>query len=104
MVPSGFVNQTQLADQVTRAKRKFGKEVVRVNYSLGTDSDGEPAMFFRIVLSDAASREDMLADVTGRIMTTLFDEIRPHENWGVLPYFSFRSKSEQASRNDPEWS
>ena len=82
---------------------KLGNEVVRVKYSLGTDSSGEPSIFFRIVLSDAASREDGLADVTGRIATILFDEIRPYENWGLLPYFSFRSKSEQAIRNDPEW-
>lgn len=60
-------------------------------------------MFFRIVLSDAASREDTLADVTGNIATILFDEIRPYENWGLIPYFSFRSKSEQAKRNEPEW-
>jgi hypothetical protein len=29
--------------------------------------------------------------------------MRPYENWGLLPYFSFRSKSEQEKRNDPEW-
>jgi hypothetical protein len=103
MVPSGFVNQAQLSNEITRAIRKLGKEVVRVNYSLGTDSSGEPSIFFRIVLSDAAGREDILADVTGRIVKIVFDEIRPHENWGLFPYFSFRSKSEQASRNDPEW-
>ena len=103
MVPTGFVHQAQLAKEIDKAKRKLGKEIVRVNYSLGTDSTGEPSIFFRIVLTDAASREDKLAAVTGRIETTLFDEIRPHENWGLLPYFSFRSKSEQEKRNDPEW-
>jgi hypothetical protein len=103
IVPNGFVNQTQLANAVTKAIRKLGKEAVRVNYNISTDSSGEPAIVFRIVLSDAASREDKLAEVTGRIETILFDEIRPYENWGLFPYFSFRSKSEQAIRNDPEW-
>jgi hypothetical protein len=101
--PSGFVNQAQLGNEIMNVVGKLGNEVVRVKYSLGTDSSGEPSIFFRIVLSDAASREDGLADVTGRIATILFDEIRPYENWGLLPYFSFRSKSEQAIRNDPEW-
>ena len=55
------------------------------------------------VLNDAASREDHLAQVTDRIAMILFDGVRPHENWGLLPYFSFRSKSEQDERNDPEW-
>jgi hypothetical protein len=41
--------------------------------------------------------------VTDRIGTIVFDEVRPLENWGLLPYFSFRSKSEQEKRNDPEW-
>jgi hypothetical protein len=71
------------------------------NYSLGTDSTGEPSIF-RIVLTDAASREDKLAEVTSRI-STILDQIRPQENWGLLSYFSFRSKSEQEELNDPDW-
>jgi len=103
MVPTGIVHQTQLANQIAKAIGKLGKEIVRVNYSLGTDSTGDASIFFRIILTDAASREDKLAEVTGRIETILDDEIRPYENWGLLSYFSFRSKSEQEKRNDPEW-
>jgi hypothetical protein len=82
MVPTGFAHQSQLDNEIAKALRKLGKETVRVNYSLGTDSTGEPSIFFRIVLTDAASNEDKLAEVTGRIATLIFDEIRPHENWG----------------------
>jgi hypothetical protein len=103
MVPTGFAHQTQLANEIAKAIRKLPNEAVRVNYNLGTDSTGEPSIFFRIVLTDAASKEDKLAQVTDRIAMMLFDGIRPHENWGLLPYFSFRSKSEQEQRNDPEW-
>lgn len=104
MVPTGFVHQTQLANEIAKAVRKLGKkEAIRVNFSLGTDSTGEPAIFFRIVLTDVASREDKLAEVTGHIATVLFDELRPQENWGLYPYFTFRSKSEQEKLNDPEW-
>ena len=103
MFPTGLIHQTQLTNEITKAIRKLGKETVRANYSLGTDSTGEPSIFFRIILTDAASREDKLAEVTDRIAAILFEEIRPQENWGLLPYFSFRSKSEQEKRNDPEW-
>lgn len=104
IVPTGFVNQTQLAREVTKVIPKLGKEVVRLRYSLGADSTGEPSISFRIVLTDAASKEDKLAHVTDRIATTLFDELRPYEKWGLLPYFSFRSQSEQQNRhNDPDW-
>jgi hypothetical protein len=89
MVPTGLVHQTQLTNEIAKSIRKLGKEVVRVNYSLGTDSTGEPSIFFRIVLTDAASREDKLAEVTGRIETILFDEIRPCENWGFTPILQF---------------
>jgi hypothetical protein len=102
-VPAGFVHQTQLATQIAKAIRKLGKDVVRVNYSFGTDSTDEPSIFFRIVLTDAASREDKLVSVTNRIRTILSDETRLYEDWGLLSYFSFRSKSEQAQQNDPEW-
>ncbi len=104
-VPAGFVNQAELAQSVKAAIQSLNpQEVVHVAYSIGHDSTDDPAIFFRIVLTDAASREDRLADVTGRVASTLFDWIRPVENWGLTPYFSFRSYSEQRMRNDPEWS
>lgn len=103
MVPTAFVHQTQLSDEIERTTGKLGEDVVRTKYSIGTDSTGEPSIFFRIVLTDAASREDRLADVTSRIAAILFNEIRPHDNWGLFPYFSFRSESEQQQRNDAEW-
>ena len=103
MVPSGFVHQAQLDSEIKNALRKLGPEAVHVAYNLGEDSTGEPSIFFRIVLTDAATREDTLAEVTGRIATILFDEVRPIENWGLHPYFNFRSESEQQRRKDPDW-
>jgi hypothetical protein len=104
-VPGGFVHQAQLAADVSDAIRKLRKEEVsHVAYSLGMDSTDEPSIFFRVVLTDAASKEDGLADVTGRVAATLFDSIHPLENWGLMPYFNFRSQAEQQKRNDPEWS
>ena len=90
--------------EVEKAVAKLSRmEVVRVRHSVGVDSTGEPAIFFRIVLTDSASKADVLAEITARVSATLFDEVRPHENWGLIPYFSFRSKSEQDKRNEPEW-
>ena len=104
-VPTAFVNQAQLAQSVNAAIRSLNpQEVVHVAYSIGSDSTDDPAIFFRIVLTDAASREDRLADVSGRVASSLFNSIHPIENWGLTPYFSFRSFSEQDIRNDPEWS
>ena len=102
-VPTGYINHTLLANSVAQAVQKLGRDVVRVRHSVGADTSGEPSLFFRIVLTDEASREATLADVTGRITKILFDEIHPYEDWGLTPYFSFRSQSEHAMLNDPKW-
>jgi hypothetical protein len=103
LVPTGFVHQGQLAGEISKARQKLGPEVVHVSYNIDSDATGEPSIFFRIVLTDIASREDRLAEVTGRVATILFDEIRPFENWGLNPYFNFRSQTEQQKSDDPEW-
>jgi hypothetical protein len=102
-VPTGYVNQAQLGGIIAEAAQHLGPEVVRVTYSLGPDSTGEPSLFFRILLADAYIREETIADLTGRIGSALFDAVRPVENWGLRPYFNFRSKSEQDRRRDPDW-
>ena len=103
VIPSGYINQEKLGDEIERARRRLGPEVVRLKHSVGADTSGEPSIYFRIVLTDSASVEETLADVIGQISGILFDELRPYENWGLRPYFSFRSQSEQAKRDDPAW-
>jgi hypothetical protein len=92
---TGYVDHTRLAETVAKATRRLGPEVVRVKHSLGSDTNGDPALFFRIVLADWAVDEETIADVTDQIVSTLFDEIRPYEDWGLVPYFTFRSSSEE---------
>lgn len=103
MVPSGFVHQGELDAEIKKAILKLGPQVAHVSYSLGADSTGEPSIFFRVVLPDTAVREDTLTEITGHIATVLFDELRPIDNWGLHPYFNFRSQSEQKRRKDPAW-
>ncbi len=104
IVSSGIVNQAQISQGVVDAILRLNQqEVVRVAYSIGHDSTDDPSIFFRIVLTDEASREDRLAAVAGGVESSLIASIRPVENWGLTPYFSFRSISEQKTRNDPEW-
>jgi hypothetical protein len=102
---AGFVNQTQLKQDVDAARQVLSpQEVVTVAYSVGEDWTDDPAIFFRIVLTDAASARDRLHDVATRVSSTVSDLVRPLEKWGLFPYFSFRSFSEQKTLNDPKWS
>lgn len=103
IVPSGFVKQGKVASDLAKVARKLAPDVVRIRHSIGTDWSGEPSIFFRIVLSDDASREDRLARITGRVTAALLDELKPPE-LGLLPYFSFRSQSEQAMLKEEAWS
>jgi hypothetical protein len=102
MVPSGFVHQGQLDAEIKSAVSKLGPEVIHVAYQVREDSTGEPSIFFRIVLPDAIFKEEALADVTRSISELVVDEVTPIKNWGLHPYFNFRSQSEQQRRPDPE--
>ncbi|MFN0103897.1 MAG: hypothetical protein ACKV2U_17665 [Bryobacteraceae bacterium] len=102
-VRSGFVHQEQLDAEIKSAVRTLGPETVHVTYSVREDSTGETSIFFRIVLADSAAREEALAETTGRVAGALLNQLRPIENWGLHPYFNFRSHSEQQRRYDPDW-
>jgi hypothetical protein len=82
---------------IDRAAQSLGSNVVGVIPTLENDWSGEPAVFFMVILSDAAaSRRDQLLNVTNQISNYIVQQIAPLEEWDVLPYFTFRSQSEQA--------
>jgi hypothetical protein len=81
----------------------FYPNVQRIRYTLEDDWAGEPAVFFKIVLSDAASSRDQLRNITEQVSRALVDQIEPPEKWDVLPYFNYRSQSEQAILQEEAW-
>lgn len=103
MVPSGYVHQGHLDATIKDTIGLLGPEVAHLAYRIGPDTTGEPSIFFRILLADSYIREDTIADLTRRIATVLLDSVRPIENWGLRPYFNYRSTSEQVRRPDPDW-
>lgn len=101
-VPTGFVNQAELDDAVSQAAKALDSREVRdVRFTLGSDSSGEPSIFFGILLTPYASHESRLADVTGRVASVLFDQLQPYNHWGLQPYFNFTSS--QAHFRNPGW-
>ena len=103
IVPTGFVKQREIAAAVSHIERQFGPDVVRLRHSIGPDWSGDPSIFFRIVLSDPASREDRLAEVARRVENALIKRLNPMVRWGLIPYFNFRSQSEQAELKEKAW-
>ncbi|MFN0106236.1 MAG: hypothetical protein ACKV2U_29615 [Bryobacteraceae bacterium] len=105
VIPRGYISLEKLDEEIERAKQKLGPEVVRVRYNVGVNMWEDPAIYFRVVLTDSASREETLADVAEQIERLFSDELHLIENWGLKPYFSFRNQSEQAKREhlDLDW-
>jgi hypothetical protein len=76
------------------------REVVKWDYAFDTDWSGEPAIFFRVVLTDAASDPQTLGRITTAFIKAITQNVDPLNEWDLLPYYSFRSQSEQAELKD----
>jgi len=96
-VPRAFVHQDQFQAEVRRVAEGLAPEVVEIISTLGNDWSGETAVFFMVILADTATRRDRLLGITNRVSQVMVEQVQPLEEWGVLPYFNFRSKSEQAN-------
>ena len=65
-----YLSPQQLKDfaqRVDEVAKKFPTEVVRIRHSFSRDWDGDPAIYFRIVLTDEARRRLPLWELTGRV-------------------------------------
>jgi hypothetical protein len=103
-----YLSPQQLKDfaqRVEEVAKRFPGEVVRIRHSFSRDWDGDPAIYFRIVVTDDARRRAPLAELTGKIKRTLIDDLAlfASEYSVYIPYFNFRTKSEQDQVKSPEW-
>jgi hypothetical protein len=98
-LPRAFAQQPLFQSAVARAAQGLMPNVVGIIPTLDNDWMGQPAVFFMVILSDAASRRDQLLKVTNHVSSVIVQQVQPLEQWGVLPYFNFRSQSEQAKIN-----
>lgn len=95
-LPRAFTRQPQFFEAISRAAEGvLGPDVLSVTPSLGENWMGDEAVFFLVILSDEASRGDLLK-TTRRVERAIVDQVEPLEEWGVLPYFDYRNQSEQA--------
>jgi hypothetical protein len=99
-VAKALAQQAQFFAAVAQAASAL--PIVSVTPSLGTDWNGESAVFFQVVLADGTPRSQLL-NLTKQISQTIIKQVQPLEEWGVLPYFDFRTQSEQARIKEPTW-
>lgn len=78
-------------------------QVLSVTPTLGTDWNGDSAVFFQVILADNSVPRPQLLAFTKQISRAIVQEIRPLEEWGVVPYFDFLTESERARMKEPTW-
>jgi len=100
-VPKAFAQQAQFEAAVEQAAKRLAPNVVNIIPTLDNDWSGEPAVFFMVILADAASRRDQLLAISNQVSEHIVQKVQPLEQWGVLPYFNFRSQSEQTKLDQP---
>ncbi|MGA2154597.1 MAG: hypothetical protein ABSH37_09285 [Bryobacteraceae bacterium] len=93
-----FAHQPEFLAAVAQAASTLQPHVVAVTPTLGNDWNGESAVFFQVVLADGIPRAQLLP-LTRQISQSIVQQVQPLEEWGVLPYFNFLTRSEQARRS-----
>ena len=101
-IARAFAHQAQFFAAVSQAASSLPRQIISVTPTLGTDWDGEPAVFFQILLADGTPSAELLS-VTQQFSRALVQHLEPLEEWGVLPYFNYRTQSEQARIKEPTW-
>ena len=74
--------------------------VVRWRYNFDADWSGDPAIYFWVVLTDEASKKANLKKSGDDFMQVIDQHVDLWNDWGLIPYFHFRSESEQAALRD----
>jgi hypothetical protein len=93
------------AQKVQEVAKEFPDDVVRIRHSFSRDWAGDPAIYFKIVLTDDAPGRHSLHELTHGIENALIKHLALFESaYSVYnPYFNFRTKSEQERSKEPAW-
>ena len=93
------------AQRVDEVAKKFPAEVVRIRHSFSRDWDGDPAIYFRIVFTDDSVKRYPLVQLTHRIQDALINDLAlfTSEYSVYIPYFNYRTQTDQDGLKDPEW-
>jgi hypothetical protein len=100
-IARAIAHQTQFFEAI--AQVALPPQVLSVTPTLGDDWDGDSAVFFQVILADNAVPRPQLLAFTKQISWAIVREIRPLEEWGVIPYFDFLTESERAKMKEPSW-
>lgn len=103
LMPSTVLKESDINEAVREAVKALAPDVQWIRYEIALDWSGDRAIYFRVMLSNDASREARLAKVVKRVESFLSEKLDLDES-DLLSYFRYRSRSEQAELKEPAWS
>jgi len=101
-LPLAIAKQPEINAAVSEVVRLLAPDVVHIRYDIGQDWSGDWAIFFRVVLSDDASKVPRLHKITREVVQRLEDRL-DFSSMGLFAYHNFRSVSEQAVLREEAW-
>ena len=96
----GVAQAAELQKKLNGIMPQPSSGVVKWRHTFGNDWTGDPAIFFWVTLTDEASKKGNLSKATEDFRKVLCERIDFQDDWDLIPYFNFRSESEQAKLND----
>lgn len=98
---SPVATRAEINAAVSEIVQSMSPDVVRIRFDLGPDWSGDPAIFFRILLSDDAAEKR--AHETSKEVRRRLDERLDFISMGLFAYHNIRSVSEQAELKEASW-
>jgi hypothetical protein len=93
-LPRGVTQPVDLSTSLNAVQ--LPPTVVKWRYTVDDDWTGDPSLFFWITLADRAAQPQNLHQTTKDIIDVITQRVDPRGQWGLIPYFNFRSQTEQA--------
>jgi hypothetical protein len=101
-VTADLSKQPQIDAAVTEVVKELSPSVKKIRFDIDQDWSGQWAIFFRVLLSDAASEPKNLREIAPRVVWRMSERL-DLPGLGLFPYFNFRSEAEQALVKDLAW-
>ena len=99
--PFAVKTKPEITAAVSEVERLMAPDVVHIRYDLRDDWSGDPAVYFRILLTDEAG-EKRLRKVA-RDAERRLEERLDFSAMSLFAYYNFRSVSEQAALREQAW-
>jgi len=100
-LPSTAAKQPEINAAISEVVGSLAPDVVYIRYDIGRDWSGDPAIFFRVLLSDEASKT-RLREVATKVVWDLAKRL-DFPSMELFPYHNFRSVSEQDVLREEAW-